>query len=294
MKLTKNHIKKREKSSDLARIAKTPKEEDIKVNKVSDKRKEEFAKEPLVGESLTITPENETDPEQSDPHLNNKDTSTTCEDKKSRLPFNCLEAIKGLMDDPVPGPSNGSPGEQSYIHTSPHRITDHTNLASKNETDPVDLPKIMEELLKIESTINQPSIQFEPTPQAAKANWELLKAHDFDLEKICNNPDKRSITDFGSEFKNTKELEKLLRNHPRWKKFKSILTKGVNFDLEDLPEELRQEDLEAVYKRGNHKSAVQKSDFLSAAMKKEISQGWVMVLPVLGHATMKNAAKCDT
>ncbi len=85
--------------------------------------------------------------------------------------------------------------------------------------------------------------------------------------------------DFGSEFKDTKELEKLLKNHARWNKSKSILTEGVNFDLEDLPEELRKEDLEAVYKRGNHKSAAQNSEFLSAVMKKETSQGWVMVLP---------------
>ena len=83
----------------------------------------------------------------------------------------------------------------------------------------------------------------------------------------------------GSEFKSIHELHKLLSQHPRWKKMKSILEKGVNFELEKMDEELWQKDIRMAYLRGNLKSALKNEKFLSGAMIKEIEQGCSLILP---------------
>ena len=72
---------------------------------------------------------------------------------------------------------------------------------------------------------------------------------------------KRSTTTFGSEFKDTKSLERVLRKHPRWKKFKMQLTNGIDFYLEEMDDDLRRLDLHHAYERGNHKSDALKMSF---------------------------------
>ena len=141
-----------------------------------------------------------------------------------------------------------------------------------------DFPESIEYLLTKETEIHEPPCRFEVSNEAAMENWKILKRHNFNIESVSARS-KRSAMTTGSEFKSTHDLERLLGAHPRWKKFKSILDRGVNFELEKLEEDLRQKDLDAAYHRGNHKSAKRNEKFLSDAMIKEIMQGWSLILP---------------
>ena len=50
-------------------------------------------------------------------------------------------------------------------------------------------------------------------------------------------------------------MRRLWEKHPNWEKLKEIITDGVTYPLEDLPEDKRKEDLDHMVARGNHKSA---------------------------------------
>ena len=102
--------------------------------------------------------------------------------------------------------------------------------------------------------IHEPPCKFEVSEEAATHNWNMLARNNFNLELITNKHP-RSVMPIGSKFKNTHELQKLLGWHPRWEKFRMILEKGANFELEIMDDNLRHKDLVAAYERGNHKSA---------------------------------------
>ena len=64
-----------------------------------------------------------------------------------------------------------------------------------------------------------PELRFDISTEAAVSNFELLKSTHFDLKTLCNRWKKgRSVITFGSEFKEIKDLEQLLKRHPRWRK----------------------------------------------------------------------------
>ena len=70
-------------------------------------------------------------------------------------------------------------------------------------------------LLTIESTLIEPELKFEVLDTAAESNWQLLSSNDFNLEDLLHR-NGQSVTYYGSEFKSTNDLEKLLAFHPRW------------------------------------------------------------------------------
>ena len=55
--------------------------------------------------------------------------------------------------------------------------------------------------------------------------------------------------------------------------FKKQLTERVDFFLDDLDDDIRQQDTIEAYQRGNHKLADKNIDFLKKALKKEIVKG---------------------
>ena len=197
--------------------------------------------------------------------------------------FNDFEAISGLMEDPRPTIPRHGFEDRSKVHDKPQRTPDQNrNLTPVTNDTNMDLSSTIKKLLEEpKSDIHPSKIRFDVSPEAAQENWELLKSEAFDLQKLCNDngKGKRSLTTYGSEFKSTKKLDYLLKRHPRWKKFRSILENGVNFDLEELEEDMRIADLIEAYKRGNHKSAKNMKEILSKALKKEVDQGWMMILP---------------
>ena len=141
------------------------------------------------------------------------------------------------------------------------------------------LPLLVKELLEeAEEKLHPPLFRFDVSPDAASHNWELLSNNNYNLEALLN-PTKQCATSYGSEFKSSDKLEKLLKFHPRWLSLKDKLERGCEFPLEDFSEDLRKLDLEAAYKRGNHKSAEANEDFLANAIEKEISKGWMVIFP---------------
>ena len=63
---------------------------------------------------------------------------------------------------------------------------------------------------------------------------------------------------------------------------KDIISNGVSYPLENLPDKTRKEDLEFMIKRGNHKSALSKENEakLSENYAKEVKHGWMMPVTV--------------
>ena len=62
--------------------------------------------------------------------------------------------------------------------------------------------------------------------EAALHNSELIMTHHGDLDDTFRSMPK-SVCHYGSEFRQLSILEPLLRNHPKWSKFHSILSNGV-------------------------------------------------------------------
>ena len=140
------------------------------------------------------------------------------------------------------------------------------------------LPAIIEKLLQTKSKLHPPLFRFEISEEAAAYNYNIIHNNQFKLNKLLN-PSKQSFTNYGSEFKSTKDLEPLFKYHPRWKQLKSRLEHGVHFPLLPLDETIRQQDVKQAYIRGNHKSAIKHESYLSSAMEKEVLKGWNIILP---------------
>ena len=123
-----------------------------------------------------------------------------------------------------------------------------------------------------------PNFQFSISNESAKFNFNLLKKHDFDLEKNLN-PEKICVTNYGSELKSVEELDNLWMKHPRWKTLRDKLTKCCAYPVNDLIEKIRMADLKENLERGKHKSPKRNEHFLGKSMKKEVENGWGILLP---------------
>ena len=96
--------------------------------------------------------------------------------------------------------------------------------------------------------------KFENTREAAKHNTTLLKKSKYDFVRAMQK-ELGTILEPGSEFRKHTDLQPLFSKHQHWPAMRDIISKGVNYNLEELSEETRKEDLEYMMKRGNHKSA---------------------------------------
>ena len=70
------------------------------------------------------------------------------------------------------------------------------------------LPKELNRLLNTKEKMHPPNFKFSISNESAKFNFNLLKKHDFDLEKLLN-PEKICVTNYGSELKSVEELDNL-------------------------------------------------------------------------------------
>ena len=127
---------------------------------------------------------------------------------------------------------------------------------------------------------------FKNTREAAKANTTILKKSKYDFTKALLK-EKGTMLEPGSEFRLQQTLEPLLHDHEHWEKMSEIITNGVSYSLEDLPEHVQKEDLRFMIKRGNHKSATSKENepTLINNYTKEVEQGWM--LPVTSKCVIK-------
>ena len=127
--------------------------------------------------------------------------------------------------------------------------------------------------------MNLPPFCFDLSDEAVSHNFEILQKNNFSLEKVLNSSD-FSLCHFGSEFKETKILERLFSLHPYWPRMKRILEEGTSYkyNKEDLSESIQKLDLEAALSRGNHKSAKVKESILEKAFIKEVKLSYQLPL----------------
>ena len=62
----------------------------------------------------------------------------------------------------------------------------------------------------------------------------------------------------GSEFRAKDILAPLLSQHEHWDKMEQIITTGVTYPLDHLPEHIRRDNLNFMTERGNQQSATSK------------------------------------
>ena len=208
------------------------------------------------------------------------------EDSSQQHPFNLEQSIppKDLVPSTVSHTSDYQHKDNSCDkkkeNTTLPPIHDFSPLKRprSDETIEIKLPSLLKSLLQIEEDFSPPLFRFDISEEAANHNWNILQRNDLNLDPLLN-PQRKCITSYGSEFKSSKDLAPLLNLHPRWSALKTLLDNGSDFPLTDLEEDLRRQDLEAAYIRGNHKSAQNNEVILSSAISKEISKGWMIILP---------------
>ena len=232
----------------------------------------------LAGKTKTITPPllAPKDTKHSDNLINQIAQGKVLDD--DALLFNEVEANSILME------GSRTPIHKTLSTPAVPPIPSESPMATPEVPNPfkkkIDLANTIKDLLhQKQSKLTDPELRFDISPEAASSNLELLKKHEFDLKKLCNNGKGTSATKFGSEFKDVSILNKLLDRHPRWHRFKTQLTEGVDFHVEDMDDDLRKRDLTNAYNRGNHKSADENNLFLTNALKNEIVKGWNLILP---------------
>lgn len=114
--------------------------------------------------------------------------------------------------------------------------------------------------------------------------------YDGDLDKLMQSLN-FSFTHYGSEFRAINLLNKLLFDHSKWPKLKSIILHGANYPLDPITEIERKKDIEFHLQRGNHKSATSQEGLksINKAYDKEVKFGWqVPILPSI-IKNIKNA-----
>ena len=140
------------------------------------------------------------------------------------------------------------------------------------------LVEAVQALLGLDEKLHPPCFSFETMSEAAQKNFKLLQQENFQLGKLLNKG-RKSVVTYNSEFKSWRDLQQLLRKHPRWNAMKARLMKGAKFPLDNITEVARVGDLVGRLERGNHKSAKKNENFLAEALAKEVAKGWLLPLP---------------
>jgi hypothetical protein len=115
--------------------------------------------------------------------------------------------------------------------------------------------------------------------EATIHNMNLLQHHENSIQKYLTQNSNTFIS-FGSEFRHPDLLEPLLLHRPNWRRFRDLLSKGSNWALEPLANEDRLAKNSEFIIQGNYKSAKTYDKELYKIISQEISQGWMLPLPI--------------
>lgn len=122
--------------------------------------------------------------------------------------------------------------------------------------------------------------KFERSISAAMNNYELINKFNGNLEQLFSTLP-HSVTHYGSEFRPSLILEDLLLGHPKWEKFKNVISHGVIYPSDPINEKQRLSYIKYMSQGGNHPSALSPDGLIAVqkAYDKEVSKGWK--LPIL-------------
>ena len=124
--------------------------------------------------------------------------------------------------------------------------------------------------------------KFVNAQEAAEFNTKILKACDYDYEKLLLKQKKTTIS-YGSEFRIVSNLKELLRFHSNWNIIEIFSTKGTDTSLLDINENVLKNDCLSKIDRGNHKSASKSRkviEFLNKTYYKEVKLGWMIPMSI--------------
>ena len=117
------------------------------------------------------------------------------------------------------------------------------------------------------------------TKEAAEKNFCVLTKYKKDLG-IAIQAQHKTPLGYGSEFRPTEVIKKVFLFHPNWNRMEKILLHGSSWTLDDLDEEEKLSDLKEALEFGNHKGATEKPELLRQLVKKDITHGYALVLPL--------------
>lgn len=122
-------------------------------------------------------------------------------------------------------------------------------------------------------------LSFEYTREAALKNSLIMKRFNYDLDKVIE-AQPGTTTSYGSEVRPMRQLEVLLHNHRNFERFRDNMTNGISYPIRQLDEDTRVKLLHQQLNRGNHKSALKKSDrhYVTKAMETDVKRGFGIIM----------------
>lgn len=144
-----------------------------------------------------------------------------------------------------------------------------------NFVPPAWLMEAIEEVAAAEAPAPKaPPVMFELTEAAVQHNTELLEAFDLNSAEFLSLHQDTTLG-FGSEFRPIEQFKKVLGGHPNFGFFADVLKNGMSHHFtNELSEEERKAEVEAMIKRGNHESVQEDSEAVSKLPEKDVLHGF--------------------
>lgn len=148
--------------------------------------------------------------------------------------FDTQKNILPKNNDPVFMERINSLLGESTIDTVNNTIGNPSHTRSQKQSSR--LMKIIKRTIQKPSQQMSPlSLKFERSTAAALHNSELILKHNGILQDLFDSMDP-SVIHYGSEFCPKEDLEELLSQNNKWEKFSKIITNGVDYPIDPLPE----------------------------------------------------------
>ena len=133
-------------------------------------------------------------------------------------------------------------------------------------------------------------LTFENNDEAAERNEVVLRSVGYDLEKLISE-NLGTTLGYGSEFRPITQLKPLIGGHPHFAELSRVLKFGMSYVFsKELDALTKLSELQVLLKRGNHKSAQEFPDRVSALLTKDVTHGFAIPIPVRIIKQIPNAA----
>ena len=125
-----------------------------------------------------------------------------------------------------------------------------------------------------------PPFRFEVSPSAVAHNGKVLARAGFDVGRVLADHQHTTLG-YGCEFREVEQLRPLLGRHRHFPQLADLFTNGMSYHYKThLSESERQEELEAILARGNHKSATTEAAYVSDLLAKDVIHGFSVPIPL--------------
>ena len=128
-------------------------------------------------------------------------------------------------------------------------------------------------------TPTKSEFDFNFTVEAAQHNSRILEKYNFDLETAIEAQESTEQS-MGSELRPVDQLSALFHHHPKVDPISEAATVGVDYPVDDLPEETRKELVANRLKKGNQKSALSKEaiPIVTNLLRDDVEHGYSIIV----------------